>query len=58
MDGMFGMDSFGMNGYGMPGGNFGNINMMRMFMQMFGMMLGMSSGYQGLDLLNYMNNWH
>lgn len=39
---------------GMGIGSNGNI---KPFMQMFGAMFGMSCGYKGLDLLNFMNNW-
>jgi len=54
MDAMFGMNNdFGMMG-NMGFGNNGNITA---FMQMFGAMFGMACGYQGLDLLNFMNNW-
>lgn len=62
MDAMFGMSSmnsmngmFGMNNFGMMGGILGNN--FQPFMQMLGAMFGMTCGYQGLDLLNFMNNW-
>ena len=59
MDDLFGMSSmngmFGMNNFGMMGGILGNN--FQPFMQMLGMMFGMTCGYQGLDFLNFMGNW-